>query len=256
LVTLAGAGDSLFHFGDRDGVASQARFQHPLGVVAVAGMLYVADTYNSAIRVVDPRTGTTRTLAGGKPGWRDGKHPLFYEPGGIDTAGGTLYVADTNNHSIRTVDIATGAASTLVLKGVSLLAAGDSFPGGVVRLAPRSVGPGSGSLRLDVAFPDGFGPNPQAPSEVTVASSSEGAVHFPGPNTFSGAGPRFPMVFPAVFTAGTGDVGIDLLLVYCREERAAVCMIARQRLEVPVRVVGAGTPNAPKPVLDVHYKVR
>ena len=53
----------LFTFGDVDGPAAQARFQHPLGVAFHEGRIYVADTYNNKIRVVDPADGTTRTLA-------------------------------------------------------------------------------------------------------------------------------------------------------------------------------------------------
>ena len=54
----------LFTFGDVDGPAEKARFQHPLGVAYHEGQIYVADTYNNKIRVVDSSDGTTRTLAG------------------------------------------------------------------------------------------------------------------------------------------------------------------------------------------------
>ena len=37
----------------------------------------------------------------------------FYEPGGLSVADGRIYVADTNNHAVRVIDIATGAVSTL-----------------------------------------------------------------------------------------------------------------------------------------------
>jgi DNA-binding beta-propeller fold protein YncE len=260
VVTLAGAGDSLFHFGDGDGIGRHARFQHPLGVVAYAGKLYVADTYNSKIRVVDPKTGEVKTLCGGKAGWRDGKNPLFYEPGGIDAANGTLYVADTNNHSIRAIELASGVASTFVLKGLSMLSAGDVYGGKVVEVQPLMVTPGKGLLRLSVEFPAGFGPNPQAPSEVVVKSSAGDAVSLPGPTRFNGAGPSFPMVFPAVFTTGRSAVTVDLSLVYCQEERASVCLIKQVRLEVPVQVetgagTGAGTAAA-HPVLDVRYRIQ
>jgi DNA-binding beta-propeller fold protein YncE len=256
VVTLAGAGDSLFGFGYGDGRGRHARFQHPLGVVAYGGQLYVADTYNDRIRVVDPGKGAARTLAGGQAGWRDGKDPLFYEPGGIDAANGRLYIADTNNHSIRALDLATGAASTFVLKGVSLLARGDVYAGKVVRLQPMSVAAGKGSVRFTVQFPDGFGPNPQAPSEVAVSSSGGSAVALTGPTTFSGPGPRFPMTFPATFAPGDGTVTIDLSLVYCRETRASVCMIRQARLEVPVRVIEPAVTAADKPLLDVTYTIR
>ena len=256
VATLAGAGDSLFNFGDRDGKGRHALFQHPLGVVASKGVLYVADTYNNRIRVVDPRTGAVRTLAGGAPGWRDGKDPLFYEPGGIDAANGTLYVADTNNNSIRTVDIATGAASTLVLKGASMLASDHAYGEAAVRLPPQTVGAGSGSVRLTVELPQGFAPNPQAPSEVSVSVSRGDAVSLTGATTFTGAGPRFPLTFPAVFKPGTAEVTFDVALVYCREQQASVCMIEQARLTVPVQVVARSAAPAPGPLLSVTYRIR
>jgi len=111
-------GTGLFDFGDVDSAGDQARLQHPLGVAynPVDGLLYVADTYNSKIKTVDPGTRRAQTLAGGaEHGRRDGPEPLFYEPGGLDLAEGKLFVADTNNHAIRVVDLATLETSTLVL---------------------------------------------------------------------------------------------------------------------------------------------
>lgn len=116
--TLVGSGASLFDFGDIDGVGRDARLQHPLGIVYYENMLYVADTYNSKIKRVDPETKEVRTFLGDSHGWRDGNAPLFYEPGGIDAAGGKLYVADTNNHVIRVIDLETEETSTMVLKGL------------------------------------------------------------------------------------------------------------------------------------------
>ncbi len=256
VATLAGAGNSLFNFGDRDGKGRRALFQHPLGVVASKGSLYVADTYDNRIRVVDPRTGAVRTLAGGAPGWRDGRDPLFYEPGGIDAANGVLYVADTNNNSIRTVDVATGAASTLVLKGASMLASDHVYGDAAVRLPAQTVGAGPGSVRFAVELPEGFAPNPQAPSEVSVSVSRGDAVSFTGATTFTGAGPRFPMTFPAVFKAGTAEVTLDMALVYCREQQASVCMIKQVRITVPLQVVETSAASAPSPVLNVTYRIQ
>ena len=113
-----GSGASLFDFGDIDGVGRDARLQHPLGLVYYENMLYVADTYNSKIKRVDPETKEVRTFLGDSHGWREGNAPLFYEPGGIDAAGGKLYVADTNNHVIRVIDLETEETSTMVLKGL------------------------------------------------------------------------------------------------------------------------------------------
>lgn len=67
--TLAGDGVAGF----ADGPAAQARFDAPMGVaVDATGRVYVADTYNDRIRVIEP-DGTVRTAAGGEhPGNVDG----------------------------------------------------------------------------------------------------------------------------------------------------------------------------------------
>ena len=113
--TLVGSG--LFVFGDRDGVGTQVRLQHPLGVLYHDRKLYVADTYNAKIKVLDPKTGACNTLVGGNVAGE----PLFDEPGGLSYANGKLYVADTNAHRIRVVDLRTRDVSTLPLEGVEPL---------------------------------------------------------------------------------------------------------------------------------------
>jgi thiol-disulfide isomerase/thioredoxin len=59
-------GKGLFDFGFRDGEASEARLQHPLGVTVLPdGSVAIADTYNGAVRRYDPASGTVSTLARG-----------------------------------------------------------------------------------------------------------------------------------------------------------------------------------------------
>lgn len=106
------AGDRLFNFGDKDGAGDKVRLQHALGVVYHDGRLYVADTYNSKIKAVDPVRRTCVSWLGGGPG------EALNEPAGLTVAGGKLYIADTNAHRIRVVDLATKAISNLELKGV------------------------------------------------------------------------------------------------------------------------------------------
>ncbi|MGH8373132.1 MAG: hypothetical protein ACRETO_10415, partial [Gammaproteobacteria bacterium] len=72
-----------------------------------AGYLYIADTYNSKIKVLGPLSRRVTTLAGGDD--------QFDEPGGLSVAGDTLYVADTDHNRIALVNLKTGAVSALEL---------------------------------------------------------------------------------------------------------------------------------------------
>jgi DNA-binding beta-propeller fold protein YncE len=109
--------ENLFEFGDVDGVGEKVRLQHAIGVAYHDGKVYVADTYNSKIKVIDPEKHSCETVLGGEPdGWLAG--PLFNEPAGLSFAGDKLYVADTNAHRIRVVDLKAKKVSTLKLQGV------------------------------------------------------------------------------------------------------------------------------------------
>lgn len=122
--TLIGLTNSLFDFGDVDGAGETVRLQHPLDVAWADGKLYVADTYNNKIKELDPIKRSCRTLAGtGKAGNADaekGFEASFNEPGGISAAGGRLYVADTNNHALRIVELAAPhRVTTLKIEGLA-----------------------------------------------------------------------------------------------------------------------------------------
>ena len=122
----------LFKFGDRDGTgllrfaATEEQkddplaavnsdpeldgpmLQHPLGVTYHDGTLFLTDTYNNKIKSLDVETATLKTLVGtGEPGSAD-EPAQFDEPAGIAYAAGKLFVADTNNHTIRVIELASG----------------------------------------------------------------------------------------------------------------------------------------------------
>ncbi|MFN6963151.1 MAG: hypothetical protein ACK4S4_05220 [Pyrinomonadaceae bacterium] len=105
--------------GAYDGPASEARFNGPIGVAADAeGRVFVADTYNDRIRVIDG--GVVRTLAGGVRGFADGEGSAarFDTPLGLAAlAGGGVLVADSMNGRIRVVD-QDGRTATLAGDGV------------------------------------------------------------------------------------------------------------------------------------------
>nr|WP_230679114.1 NHL repeat-containing protein [Hymenobacter properus] len=116
--TLAGATGSK---GSADGAALAARFFHPVGLALAAdGALYVTDADNHTIRRVSP-TGVVTTIAGtpSRKGSVDGRGPAaaFRRPHGVAVdANGTVFVADTENHTIRKI---TPEGSVTTLAGAS-----------------------------------------------------------------------------------------------------------------------------------------
>jgi len=103
VTTLAGTGIAGF----RDGEGVQAQFHAPMGVAVDAiGRVYVADTWNDRIRVIET-DGRVRTLAGGDgPGFLDGEAATarFDTPTALAVAAdGTTWVADTGNRALRAI---------------------------------------------------------------------------------------------------------------------------------------------------------
>jgi DNA-binding beta-propeller fold protein YncE len=104
-------GEDLFEFGDVDGPPDVARLQHPLGVAydADTGVVYIADTYNSKIKRIDPEAGNLET-------WLDEDAGLN-EPAGLNISDGALWIADTNHHRILRAEIVTGRVTMVDVRG-------------------------------------------------------------------------------------------------------------------------------------------
>ncbi len=120
VVTLVGK--DLFDWGDDDGPLEGALLQHSTGVAydAECGLIYLSDTYNNKIKYIDLDQRIVATVAGsGRPAFADGAgaDAAFFEPDGLSVSRGKLYVADTNNHAIRVIDISNGSVSTLQVGG-------------------------------------------------------------------------------------------------------------------------------------------
>ncbi|MGD1913140.1 MAG: thioredoxin-like domain-containing protein [Rivularia sp. (in: cyanobacteria)] len=118
--TICGSGD-LNAFGDIDGNGFDVRLQHCLGIEYANNYLWIADTYNHKIKLVNPISGDCQSLLGdGRKGLQDGKgeNSLFYEPSGISIFDDYLYIADTNNHAIRRVNLNTLIVETMNFFGL------------------------------------------------------------------------------------------------------------------------------------------
>jgi DNA-binding beta-propeller fold protein YncE len=243
---VAGGAANLFEFGDADGVGPDARFQHPLGVVLWNGALVVADTYNSVLRSIDPTSQEVTTLLGSEQGWADGMDPQFYEPGGLAIDADTLYVADTNNHAIRVVDLPSGETSTLVLKGIDAFEPRPEdadYRGTIVRLDAVTLGQGQGEILLDVALPEGYKVNDEAPSSLTLTIVGDAISIGAAAQTIDLTGRSLPAAVPIELSSGTASLEADLVLLYCREDAASLCLIEQVRFSIEVIVDASGTEN-------------
>ncbi|MFM8510858.1 MAG: gluconolaconase, partial [Betaproteobacteria bacterium] len=126
--TIAGQAGSA---GFVDGSAAMlARFRGPAGIaVDASGQLYISDSQNGAIRMLN-LAGDVQTIAGnGSSGDADGAGPLarFFNPTAIVVdAQYNLYVADSGNHKVRFVQVYQSGGSPV---GVVQTIAGTGRPG-------------------------------------------------------------------------------------------------------------------------------
>jgi thiol-disulfide isomerase/thioredoxin/sugar lactone lactonase YvrE len=231
---MAGSDANLFDYGDVDGAPNESRLQHPLGVEFAAGSLWIADTYNSKIKRLDAETFEIVTFAGGEQGWADGTDARFSEPGGVSAVDGLLYVADTNNHAIRVVDLATRETSTLVLFGIERFPSAAGGDVRVVDLGSIGIAPGPGQVVLEIVLPDGYKVNDLAP--FSMEWETNGPVLVDADRTI--VEPDFPLAIEAELAAG--DVAVDLTIYYCEIEAQQLCLIERVRLETRFDAVEGG----------------
>jgi thiol-disulfide isomerase/thioredoxin/sugar lactone lactonase YvrE len=262
----------LFDFGDVDGPRAKAKLQHCLEVVHVQGKLYVADTYNHKIKVVDAKTGETKTIAGtGKPGKSD-EPAMFHEPAGLAFAKNKLYIADTNNHLMRTLDLATGKVATLAIAGLADSGRADQAPGQPAGIAPATASGGLGALatprkpsfkgaiqeklkaqavkavngnvKLDVSLllPQGWKVNPLAPMSYWIEATKPGGpidrtalgrVKLPAPVS------EFEVTVP-VKENGDDELIVSLNYYYCQEKDDGVCKIGAVVFTVPLIITAEG----------------
>jgi thiol-disulfide isomerase/thioredoxin len=243
--------NNLFDFGDVDGVVGTSRLQHPLGVVGTPdGFLYITDTYNNKIKRVDSTTDETTGVfgSGETGGFRDGDggSAQFDEPGGLDYADGRLYVADTNNHAIRVIDLAAGEVSTVVFPNPEalrieqdvLVVGGNQAADPDVVLPEQTAAAGAGEIVLSLTLPEGFTINSLIDSFVTF--SSDGNHLLFAEDDLTRIVDETTVRVPVELVAGADALYADLTLYYCRYGEDGVCLIERVVFEVPLDIQPGG----------------
>jgi sugar lactone lactonase YvrE len=94
VTTLAG---KAWTFGQNDGPGAGASFTGPFGITTDGTYLYVADTFNNAIRRVDVVSGLVTTVAS------NATNASLSKPAGVVASRLRLYILDTNNNVIKVV---------------------------------------------------------------------------------------------------------------------------------------------------------
>ncbi|XP_039631906.1 NHL repeat-containing protein 2 isoform X1 [Polypterus senegalus] len=265
---------NLFAFGDIDGVGFNAKLQHPLGVAwnKQKGLLYVADSYNHKIKVVDPKTKECTTLAGtGEAGSSFAQNLTdcaFNEPGGlaVNENGTLLYITDTNNHQIKVLDL---EAQHVSLLPVTLRPADtvDSLrspirPPKQSRSSPRiemssvivSVGQ-SLQCELALSLPADTKLTEEAPS--LWALSSEGNDWLQGQNTMGQIQDlSIPQLIPVTIPLGQPVTGlvlvVDVFLYFCSKKDGA-CMMKGVTFRQPLQISSSNQTSTSKVMLQYSF---
>lgn len=245
--------NNLFAFGDVDGEIGTSLLQHALGVTSNddGSLVYIADTYNSKIKVFDTTTSETTTLLGlsGNGGYRDGDASIaqFDEPGGLDFANGLLYVADTNNHVIRVIDLATQTVSTLefpnpealvITREEPTILGGNAAEGLQIQLEAQTVTSGENELILNFTLPDGYKINELTDSTVDiVVDDLAQLVNEDSRVVITEEGTRIPLNLQA----GESTISLTIALFYCEDD--SYCLIDDVMITVPLIIEATSSNN-------------
>lgn len=238
--TLIGTG--LFDFGYKEGGMGVGLMQHPLGLQAVGDGVYIADSYNHAIRFYDAKNATLRNFAGtGESGFSDGAlaQAQFNEPNDVDLWHNKLYITDTNNHHIRVIDLANGMVSKMdVMPAASTDYPYDSELPGLEKLPQQQVAAEGATIALGLQ--DGWKLNAEAPSYLALYQAEDKAFLA----TYDKAALTVGAKLPAL------DAGKSYLLqgtlYYCEDVEGSVCLI--KSVEVPLQAADSGAQSVAVPV--------
>ncbi len=241
----------LFTFGDRDGPREQVLLQHPLGVAYLDGYLYVADTYNNKIKRVHPRSGETVTHVGDGEAGDSDQPPRFNEPGGIAAAKGRLFVADTNNHAIRVIELgAKPIVRTLTIQGLTPPEWGEPAEETWDDAAPQQeklhrVNAGDVILELIPPLPVGMKLNPGFAPEIQVIVRPQGGTnedHATVTRSFRVESSELPLRvrLSAEDLRGAGTVEVRCAYFYCETGNSGLCRMGTARWFVPVEIAADG----------------
>ncbi len=257
VTTIIGAHDlpngrTLFEFGDRDGVGSDARLQHPLGVHYSNGKVFVADAYNHKVKVIDVAKREVTTLSGTGTAGTDLAPLQLHEPAGMTISGDTLYVADTNNHRIVAIDLKTNKASNFEIvglvaptrpdtKSIDVTTDGAQFQ----QVPPQKVAAGKTlTVAVELQIPEDYKLNDLAPLRAKIVATDQQALiaeeHLG--KSIKGKADGTTAIFTVPLAASEGSAQLQLSVTYsfCRGGVGGLCKLHTSRWYLPIEVTADG----------------
>ena len=254
VITVSGVTEnSLFDFGDVDGEPGTSRLQHPLGVTGDGESVFITDTYNSRIKLIDAGDITTTLTGTGENAYSNGDFASaqFNEPGGLDYAElndgrRVLFVADTNNHVIRLIDLDAETVSTInfpnpevlqIEDAVTLIGGGQDDSRRSVTLDEQMLSAGASDFVLTLILPDGYKINEIAESFIVLTGDET--------ITVEDANTRTPiteteLTVPLTLNDGAGTLTGEVTIYFCEDENATLCFIDEFTVDVPITVSDGG----------------
>ncbi|MFJ5654043.1 thioredoxin-like domain-containing protein [Streptomyces microflavus] len=215
-------GTGLFDFGHRDGAASQALLQHPIGVTALPdGSVAISDTYNHALRRYDPATEEVTTLA-----------TDIREPSDAVLVDGDLVVVESARHRLTRLRLPEEAVRV-------------AEQAHRTRRAATEIAPGT--LRLDVVFQAPAGQKLDTrygPSTRLLVSATPPELLAEG----SGAGTDLGRDLVLADGVTEGVLHVSAMAASCDDDPAneyPACHVHQQDWGVPVCVTAEGAPRLP-----------
>ena len=175
ITTIAGTGDAAFS--DEEQPALNAPLNTPEAVAcAPNGDVYIADTLNDRIGLIDHQTGALRTVAGNGSANESGPvgdggpavEAQLYMPSDVALApNGDIYIADMHHNRVRKVDARTQIISTVAGTGVF-----------------GREGDGGPATSANFAGPSGLALAPEPDGKITlfIADYYNGLVRAVGPD--------------------------------------------------------------------------
>jgi len=213
IATFAG----LVEGGYYDGSAAEAQFDEPGGLDYHRGKLYIADTNNHAIRVIDTASQSVSTV-------------IFPNVTALLPADTALTDTPLTGES-SDVETVFGGNNTLVLD-------------------MQMVAPGAGAVLVDAIMPFGYKLNASAPFTAVWSQNPTASIE-ESMRDYRVITPDLPIEFPVTFTEGQTNLGVELTIYWCEAIKETLCFVERGTVVLPVTV----SPEAVSTVLSLQYQL-